>query len=461
MPKIDVTKYIEQSGVRKARFGGYEPDDVRQAMQALCAEYEQQSTRNAAGARKLAEENAALQQHCQALLAQNQRLSTENAKLAGSSESNSRRKESLENELSTMQERNHSLNDQNAVLRLKNGDLSKENAALTERTEQAEAELLVKGRALDTERTELENNRAKVLADAQAEAKHLISQAKEEAEAIRQEAQLQAAAMAQAAKEQARQQAQNLVDAAAAEANEIQNAHQLRLNNLRAEVKNMQSRRTDLIAYLTRMGNTLLQVAGEAAEMPGATQTEEKGDAEREELQEIATPSAQLDFSADALADTVAALRKEAAAAQPEAAAPAPVPVPQDAVQAPEEPAPAAPAKHRAFTLLEDEPTPTFAPAPTYFEEKDTTGQTGPALTEVPGAIFSSPIVRKSGEPIMDEIPPTAAPRAPVLPDLTDDEEDEENEADAALTQSAQDTPARKKAVCAVRALHRLYAEHT
>ena len=28
MPKIDIDNYIEQSGMRKARFGGYEPDDV-------------------------------------------------------------------------------------------------------------------------------------------------------------------------------------------------------------------------------------------------------------------------------------------------------------------------------------------------------------------------------------------------------------------------------------------------
>ena len=35
MPKIDVTKFIEQSGIRKARFGGYETVDVRQAMQVI------------------------------------------------------------------------------------------------------------------------------------------------------------------------------------------------------------------------------------------------------------------------------------------------------------------------------------------------------------------------------------------------------------------------------------------
>ena len=41
MAKIDVNQYMEQCGVRKARFGGYEPDDVRQALRALCSDYEQ------------------------------------------------------------------------------------------------------------------------------------------------------------------------------------------------------------------------------------------------------------------------------------------------------------------------------------------------------------------------------------------------------------------------------------
>ena len=41
MATIDINQYIEQSGMRKARFGGYEPDDVRQAMLDLCSDYEQ------------------------------------------------------------------------------------------------------------------------------------------------------------------------------------------------------------------------------------------------------------------------------------------------------------------------------------------------------------------------------------------------------------------------------------
>ena len=41
MFKIDVNDYLEKSAMRKARFGGYEPDDVRRAMRELCAAYEQ------------------------------------------------------------------------------------------------------------------------------------------------------------------------------------------------------------------------------------------------------------------------------------------------------------------------------------------------------------------------------------------------------------------------------------
>ena len=49
MATIDINQYIEQSGMRKARFGGYEPDDVRQAMLDLCSDYEH---RCPAGARR-------------------------------------------------------------------------------------------------------------------------------------------------------------------------------------------------------------------------------------------------------------------------------------------------------------------------------------------------------------------------------------------------------------------------
>lgn len=57
MATIDINQYIEQSGMRKARFGGYEPDDVRQAMLDLCSDYEQRlntaASRCAAPSRRL------------------------------------------------------------------------------------------------------------------------------------------------------------------------------------------------------------------------------------------------------------------------------------------------------------------------------------------------------------------------------------------------------------------------
>lgn len=50
MANIDVNQYMEQCGVRKARFGGYEPEDVRQALRALCSDYEQALARATAPA---------------------------------------------------------------------------------------------------------------------------------------------------------------------------------------------------------------------------------------------------------------------------------------------------------------------------------------------------------------------------------------------------------------------------
>ncbi len=73
MPKIDIYNGIEQSGMRKARFGGYEPEDVHQAMEDLCAYYEQHLTAMTSELRTLpAQENDALRRHAQGLVMQNQ-----------------------------------------------------------------------------------------------------------------------------------------------------------------------------------------------------------------------------------------------------------------------------------------------------------------------------------------------------------------------------------------------------
>ena len=105
MPKIDVTKFIEQSGIRKARFGGYETVDVRQAMQALCTEYEQRLNRAENHAKALAQQNSALEQHCQVLALQNRRLSEQSATLAGNSEAYARQRTENENQITSLKEK--------------------------------------------------------------------------------------------------------------------------------------------------------------------------------------------------------------------------------------------------------------------------------------------------------------------------------------------------------------------
>ena len=72
MATIDINQYIEQSGMRKARFGGYEPDDVRQAMLDLCSDYEQRLNTAAQQVRGAQQEAEALRRRCQTLIGQNQ-----------------------------------------------------------------------------------------------------------------------------------------------------------------------------------------------------------------------------------------------------------------------------------------------------------------------------------------------------------------------------------------------------
>lgn len=53
---------------------------------------------------------------------------------------------------------------------------------------------------------------------------------------------------------------------------------------------------------------------------------------------------------------------------------------------------------------------------------------------EIPGAIFSYPILRQKGEPILDEEPPVRGPHTPLLPNLDTDADEED---DAPLTAHA------------------------
>ena len=76
----------------------------------------------------------------------------------------------------------------------------------------------------------------------------------------------------------------------------------------------------------------------------------------------------------------------------------------------------------------------------------------------MPGAIFSYPILRQEGEPILDEAPPMRGPHMPVMPDLSATEEDDDSAEDADIRiipeQKQPQDPRRSKIVGALRSLH-------
>ena len=139
MFKIDVNDYLEKSAMRKARFGGYEPDDVRRAMRELCAAYEQALADAEKQQQESRAESDALRRRCQTLLGQVQSLTAQNATLAAKADKLNGEQIDWETRYNKVQERNHSLSDQVAVLRLKNNDLVRENSELAEKAADAAA----------------------------------------------------------------------------------------------------------------------------------------------------------------------------------------------------------------------------------------------------------------------------------------------------------------------------------
>lgn len=478
MPKIDIAKFIEQSGVRRTRFGGFVEEDVRAVMQALCNEYEQRLSRADAEARSLRQEKTALEQQCRTLAAQNRTLSGQNATLAGSSESFSRRNHDLDTQLNSLRERNHSLNDQCAVLRLKNADLTRENVALQDRAQQAEAALRIRTGELEAEKTAWAASRKQRLAEAESEANGILAAANRKGDELLAEAREKAVAIDQLAREQARRQAQHVVDAAAAEANEIQNAHQLRLNELSRELQTMQTRREQMIAYLTRWGNELLRNGSSAQEEDPNVVDPAVLPEEPLRLQEKPAPKVELDLSADVLEAAIAALHAQNAVMEPEAEEAPATPEPEKPKPQPEPETPVAQAQPEP-EASDDDPYDLWKDVPLYPEsrtqpqaetvpapapEPEPVRQTGPALTEVPGAIFSSPIVQREVSPLVEDTVPAPGPHKPLLPGLF--EEDEEDSLPATMPVQPYVAPApspkgagtlkRRKAVFAVRALHRM-----
>lgn len=438
MAKIDVNQYMEQCGVRKARFGGYEPDDVRQALRALCSDYEQSLSKAKAETNAARQESEALRRRCQTLLGQNQNLTAQNATLAGQADKISRRQDDLETRYSKVQERNHSLTDQVAVLRLKNGDLTRENKELTDRAEEAEAALRIKGRAHDEARKQVLAEKEQVLAEARAEADKIRQQAKEDADALLKETNRKAEAIDQLAREQAINQARKMVQAATDETREIQNAHRLRLQDLKSRIAAMEQQREKLMDFFSEMIGELQEAQDYARQNTPVASYDE-------EITEV---------SAEPTLDLSAKTVEAAAAALPED----PIPVEElsdtavNCVVAPgldeEEPAPP-----RTVELVPEEET---TPSAEYFDTEPQQQPSDPPEIEVPGAIFSYPILRQEGEPILDEEPPMHGPHAPVMPDLSaTEEEGDSGDIHIIPEKKPEDNPRRKKAVAALRSLYK------
>ena len=303
MATIDINQYIEQSGMRKARFGGYEPDDVRQAMLDLCSDYEQRLNTAAQQVRGAQQEAEALRRRCQTLIGQNQNLATQNASLAGKADRIARMQSDMETRYSKVQERNHSLTDQVAMLRLKNTDLELKNKELTERAENADAALRIKGREHDQAKQQVLAERDSVVAGAQKEAARIRSQAREEADQLLKDTNLKAEAIDQLAREQAIGQARKMVQAATEETREIQNAHRLRLQDLQSRIDAMEQQRAKLMDFLAKM----------IAELQETQDYAQQNTPQPLENKETTEPSAepQLDLSPTAVDAAASALRTE------------------------------------------------------------------------------------------------------------------------------------------------------
>lgn len=444
MAKIDVNQYMEQCGVRKARFGGYEPDDVKLALRSLCSDYEQSLASAKAEAQAARQESDALRRRCQTLMGQNQNLSAQNATLAGQADKIARRQDDLATRYSKVQERNHSLTDQVAVLRLKNSDLTREKQELTERAENAEAALRIKGRAHDEARQQVLNEKEKVLADARVEADRIRAKAKADADALLAETNRKAEAIDQLAREQAIGQARKMVQAATDETREIQNAHRLRLQDLKSRIAAMEQQREKLMDFFSQMIGEL-QEAQDYARQNTPIETYE------DDVTEVsAEPSLDLsDKTVDAAAAALPAPQPEETAQETEKEEPV------NCVVAPglDEAEPTPP---RTVELVAEEET---TPSPEYFDTDPKPQPSDPPEIEIPGAIFSYPILRQEGEPILDEEPPLHGPHQPEMPDLsaTEEEPEEDDSGDIHIIpeRKPQEDPRRKKAVTALRALHR------
>ena len=269
------------------------------------------------------------------------------------------------------------------MLRLKNSDLVRENKELTEQCEEANSALRVKGRAHDQARQQVLADRDKVISDAETEAARIRQQAKDDADKIIKDTNLKAEAIDQLAREQAIAQARQMVQSATDETREIQNAHRLRLQDLKSRITEMEKARGEMMDYLAKVIGDLQKAQDYASRTAPLI-------VHKEDLEE-ADAEPQLDLSALKVDAAASALRDS-----------------ETEPDAPARPAAADETTNRVVApgMDDDEPrtNTVVTPSPDYFDTEPKAQPGDPnEEVEIPGAIFSYPILRQQGEPILDE----------------------------------------------------------
>ena len=180
-----------------------------------------------------------------------------------------------------------------------------------------------------------------------------------------------------------------MVLSATDETREIQNAHRLRLQDLKSRISEMEKTRGEMMDYLAKMIEELQKTQEYASQnAPLVPHKEELAEADAEP---------RLDLSANKVDAAASALR--------------------GSEETPTEEPPAPDANRVVAPGLDDEEPRTntvVTPSPDYF---DTTPNPQPGdaheEVEIPGAIFSYPILRQQGEPILDEGTPPPPPPPP------------------------------------------------
>ncbi len=195
-----------------------------------------------------------------------------------------------------------------------------------------------------------------------------------------------------------------MVQSATDETREIQNAHRLRLQDLKSRISEMEKTRGEMMDYLAKMIEELQKTQDYASQSAP--------------LVPIRRIWPRLMPSRSSIFRPIRSMRQPrrcAAVSRSRSRSPAPADPDTNRVVAP------------GLDDAEPRTNTVITPSPDYFDT-DPKEQPGDPHEEVeiPGAIFSYPILRQQGEPILDEeTPPQPVPHKPVMPSFTLADEDE------------------------------------